>query len=122
MSLSHQRGRFGDPRALAARLNQRVTIQQPVYTDDAAGGGTVVWNDVATVWAEIRSRGGGAGERLFAGKLEASATHEITLRYRSDVTPAMRVSYDGRVFNIRRVEDVDAAGVLLELLAEEGVA
>lgn len=120
MSLRVRSARFGDPRQLAARLKHRITIEQPVYTTDAAGGGTTIWTPLATVWAEIRTRSG--RERLFAGKLEASSTHTITLRYRSDVTEKMRISFDGRLFNIRRVENVDAADVLLELAVEEGVA
>lgn len=122
MSIRDKRARFGDAKALSARLKHRVVIEQPIYTTDAAGGGTIVWSELSTVWAEIRSHSGGTGESLFAGKLEASATHYITMRYRDDVTTKMRIRYDGRTFNIRRVENVDAADVMLEVFAEEGVA
>ena len=116
MSLADKRGK-----ELAARLRRRITIQQPVYSGDGAGGSTVSWSDVDTVWAEIASRRTG-GEALFAGKLQAGMTHVVTIRYRADVTAKMRISYDGRLFNIRRVDNVDAADVLLELLVEEGAA
>ena len=113
---------FGDPRELAARMRQRVTIQQATETADTAGGTTRSWSDVATVWAEVLPLGGGRIERLFANQLQAEASHRITIRYRSGVTTAMRISYAGRVFNIRSVTNVNEAGVLLELLVEEGVA
>jgi SPP1 family predicted phage head-tail adaptor len=44
------------------------------------------------------------------------------MRYRSGITSDMRVSYGGRQFNIRRIDNVNEAGVLLELQLEEGVA
>ena len=110
-----------DAQSLAARLKHRVIIQQPVDATDAAGGSVREWSDLAIVWAEIASRRTG-GEAFFAGKLQATTTHVVTIRYRSDVSAQMRLSYDGRLFNIRRVDNRDTAGVLLELLVEEGAA
>ncbi len=120
MSLPSKKASSGDPIGLAARLKHRVVIEQRSRSDDGAGGSSVSWSSVATVWAELRSKSG--SERDFGGKLEARATHELTMRYRSGVTTDMRVSYGGRVFNIRRVENVNEAGVLLEMQLEEGVA
>lgn len=122
MSVRGSSRRYDDASQLAARLRHRLSIEQPVYTEDAAGGGTTLWSEVATVWGEIRTRGSGGGERLFGGALEASATQDVTIRYRSDVTPKMRIVHGGRVLNIRRVENVDGANVILHLETEEGVA
>lgn len=122
MSLNPTRGRFASPLALCARLKHRVTIEQRVRTQDGVGGSTVSWSPVLVAWAELRSRTSGGDERAVAGKLEAQQTHELTMRYRSGITTDMRVSYKGRIFNIRSIVNVDEAGVLLELLLEEGVA
>ena len=122
MSLGNNRGRFGSPLALAARLKHRVSIEQRVRSADAAGGSDVSWSPVLTAWAELRSRSRGGDENAAGGKLEANITHEMTMRYRSGITNDMRVAYQGRVFNIRRLVNVDEAGVILELLLEEGVA
>jgi SPP1 family predicted phage head-tail adaptor len=120
MSLPSKNASSGDPIGLAARLKHRVVIQQRVLSADGAGGSTESWSSVATVWAELRARSG--SERSFAGKLETRATHALTMRYRSGITSDMRVSYGGRQFNIRRIDNVNEAGVLLELQLEEGVA
>lgn len=122
MSVRPKRHRFASPIALAARLRHRVTLQQRERSDDAAGGSSVSWSNVAIVWADLRSRSSGADERAVGEKLEAFSTHEMTIRYRANITSDMRVSYKGRLFNIRRVDDVDGANVILELLLEEGVA
>lgn len=122
MSISQKRHRFGDAIALAARLKHRVTIQQRSRSDDGAGGSSVSWSNVAIVWAELRSRESGADEKAAGGQLQAQARLQMTMRYRSGITSDMRVLYRGQSYNIRRVENVDHANVLLELLLEEGVA
>ncbi len=38
---------------LAARLSERVRIEQPVHADDGQGGIVPAWELVAEVWAEI---------------------------------------------------------------------
>lgn len=105
---------------LASRLRHRVTLQQPSETPDGAGGVTRTWQDVATLWAEIEALS--ANESVEAARLVSGITHRITLRYRSGVTAQMRVSFDGRVFNIRSVTNLLERDIILEVLAEEGVA
>ena len=43
------------------------------------------------------------------------------MRYRSGVTPAMRLVFDERIFNIRTIHNIDEKNDMLELLVEEGV-
>lgn len=123
MSIRHPLPSWADARDLASRLRQRITLQQAQETADGAGGSSRSWSDVATVWAELVpyrvSRG---DERVLAEQLQAEVTHRVSLRYRSDVTVDMRISYAGRLFNIRSVTNVGEADVLLDLLVEEGVA
>lgn len=122
MSVSHMSYRWGDPKKLAARLNRRITIQEPQETADEAGGVVRGWSDVATVWAEVEPQRSGGNEALFAGQLEKRGTHRITIRYRSGLHAGMRVTYGARVFNIRHIANINEANVLLVLDAEEGVA
>lgn len=122
MAVIHQFPSDGDARELASRLKQRITIEQPTESADGAGGTTRSWSTLATVWAELVPLRSGRGESLVNRQLTAEVTHRITIRYRADVTTAMRVSYGGRVFNIRKVTNVGEAKVTLEMLAEEGVA
>ena len=106
--------------AIVSRLRQRITIQQQSQTPDTGGGFSRSWGNVATVWAEVIPISG--REVLANQQLQGQVTHRITIRYRSGVTTAMRVAYEGRVFNIRSVLNIRERDDLLEILAEEGVA
>ncbi|MBN9025581.1 MAG: head-tail adaptor protein [Rhizobiales bacterium] len=37
----------------AGQLSNRVTLERPVRSGDGAGGATVDWQEVATLWARI---------------------------------------------------------------------
>jgi len=104
----------------APQLKRRITIEQPSLTPDGLGGYTRNWTALATVWGSIEPLSG--GEQVFAGKLESHVTHQVTIRYRSDVRADMRLVYKARIFTIRAMINVDEAGRILEILAEEGVA
>lgn len=108
---------------LASRLTKRIAIEEEVQTPDGAGGFTSAWQEVATVWAEIRPWGiGRVDERFVSMQMEDRRYHRITIRYREGITPAMRVVFGMRVFNIISVVDPDAQQERLEIYAAEGVA
>lgn len=101
-------------------LQERLTIQQPVDIADGMGGVTRSWQDVATVWGNLTPLTG--RESVNADRLEAAVTHRVVLRYQSGITSAMRLSFAGRVFNIRSVMNWQEESLFLVLLVEEGVA
>lgn len=97
-------------------LNVRITVQQvkasPTRdtnnevdpTDDAN------WETYATRSAAFKTRGG--SERFASDMIQAGQTHRVYVRSDSTtraITPAMRLSYDGRVFNILAAVDEDEA-------------
>ena len=84
---------------------------------DGAGGFTESWAEVATVWAALRPSGG--GEAVDSGRLAGRLTHEVRLRYREGVTPAMRVRSGTRVFHILAAIDEDERRRWLRCLCEE---
>lgn len=80
-------------------LRHQVTLQGVTRTDDGGGGYTEVPVTIATgVWAAVEPLEG--NERIRAMQTEASATHRVTLRYRSDVTAALRVVHEGRTLEV----------------------
>lgn len=104
-------------------LRHRISIEADSQTTDGGGGAADPWaapTTIARTWAAIQPLRG--GERLRAQQLEASVTHKITLRYRSDIRASHRVVFKGRAFNIRAVINVDERSRWLELMCEEGVA
>lgn len=93
-----------NPRAPIGKLRHRVTLQEPVDTDDGVGGTTRTWSTVAALWARIEPLD--AAERTEAGRLEAAVDHRITIRHRA-LTHAMRFAIGTRVFAIRGLTDRD---------------
>jgi SPP1 family predicted phage head-tail adaptor len=81
------------------------------------GGVTETWSDVATVWANIRPI---TGKEYFAsGAVQADVTHYVTIRYYDGLTPKHRLVYDGRVFEIRHVLNIQERNTMQLLLARE---
>lgn len=103
----------------AGSLRRRVTLQSRATAHDAYGQQSTSWATVATTWADIQPLSG--RELLSAQAQQAETTHKVLIRYRAGVTSAMRLLYQGRVFNIQSVTDPDMAHVTLELLCSEGL-
>jgi SPP1 family predicted phage head-tail adaptor len=100
-------------------LNRRVTIQSRAAGHDADGQASETWADVLTCWAAIRPLGG--RELLLAKSVQAESTHEVTMRYRTTVDASMRIVYEGRIFNITNLNDVDTRHQTLVAMCVEGI-
>lgn len=105
---------------MASRLRQRVTLETPVLTAEAGGHFNQTWQTVARVWAAIEPLNG--AELWFGEQLEGRINHRITLRYRNDLTSAMRIVFGERIFNIRSVHCPSEAREILVISAEEHIA
>ena len=82
-------------------LRHRISIEEPVRTPDEGGGAEITWNQVAAVWAEITPK---SGREVFeSDQLGGRITHEVRLRYRQGIIAKMRLTYQGRIFDIRHV-------------------
>ncbi len=101
-------------------LRKRVTVQAETQTTDNAGGYTLGWTTIATMWADIKPVTG--NEPFVAAHLEGHVTHHVQMRYLSGVTTDMRLTYNSRLFNIRAVLNTDESNQWTELLVEEGGA
>lgn len=84
------------------RLNRRITVQQPGSTQDAVGQPVATWADFATLWADIKTAGG--LETIKAGADTSVVKASIRVRWRTDLTAAMRcLADDGTVYEIKAV-------------------
>ena len=114
---------MADRRVKLGELRQRLVIEAERPASDAGGGQSDPWADpivVATVWGKVEPLSG--GERLRAMQIEDRLSHRIVIRHRPGITPAMRVRFGSRVFNIRAAINREERDRFLELLCEEGVA
>lgn len=99
------------------QLASRIVLEKPVRTADGAGGATVDWDEVATLWARIEPVS--AAERFAADRLATRVTHRITLRFRADIEGGMRIRHRGRGLAVVAWRDPDENRRFLVLDAEE---
>lgn len=103
----------------AGRLRERVTLQKPVLSQDAAGQPIPTWTTVATgIPAEVLFVAGREGFRN-QQQVIAAYTHKVTIRYRSDVSPQMRLLWGSRVLNIESAGDPVGNHLELTILCTE---
>jgi SPP1 family predicted phage head-tail adaptor len=96
---------------LSYRLRHRVAIQEQVETQNSnTGAMTITWENVmlnsdvvlSAVPAEVLT---GAGrEMVQGGAVQGEITARINMRWFPGLTQAMRVLWDGNVFNIKSIE------------------
>jgi SPP1 family predicted phage head-tail adaptor len=80
----------------AGRLRHRVTFQVK-GTEDTEYGEKAKWTDSVTLWAEVRQPGGSES----GGSRDVAVSRiEVELRYRSDITSAMRAVFRGVAYDI----------------------
>jgi len=101
----------------SGELRHAVSLQRYVETRTASGHAQQTWSTYATVRARFRTLSG--HERLAAQQAKAVLTHEITIRYRSDVHPDHRILWGSRTFDLKDVRSVDERNVELRMLASE---
>ncbi|MDD5353021.1 MAG: phage head closure protein [Candidatus Omnitrophica bacterium] len=95
-------------------------LQHATYAQDSSGSTTETWTDIASIWAKIQPLSG----RLLdvAKQAQSEVTHEITIRYRENVTPDKRIKYGSRIFVIESVINIDERNYWLVLRCKETVA
>jgi SPP1 family predicted phage head-tail adaptor len=108
----------------AGLLNRRLHLQNVVMTADAIEGvSSEAWTDIDLVWGHISPITG--REEFMAGQTQERITHQVTIRWRSDVTPKMRFRYQEtsagilRIFLIHTMLDLDEGHRQLDCMCEE---
>ena len=100
-------------------LKHRISIQAMTRTDDGLGGAEETWATETTRWANIRPL---SGKELFqAQQVESKVTHEVTIRYDSNLTidATRRILYGTRTFEIHAVINIDESNKYYKLLCSE---
>jgi len=98
-------------------LRHRLTLEALQREDDEGGGFTESWVELAELFADLRPIGG--SESVEADRLAGRISHEVVLRYRPGVEPAMRFRKGARLFNIVTVINSQERNCWLTCLCEE---
>jgi SPP1 family predicted phage head-tail adaptor len=84
------------------QLRDRVVIQSKTPSSDTQGGRAVSWGTLATVWARVQALT--AAEQMAAQAVSSRVRYEVEIQYRTDVTPAMRLSWTPYLGSAKTVE------------------
>lgn len=100
-------------------LRHRVTIQQPVATQNDFGEEIITWSALGSAWAAVLPASGresyvSAGEQQLA-----VITHRVQIRYRTDLDPKMRIVWEDRNLDIESVQDPTGKRAYLMVLCRE---
>ncbi|MGV6989651.1 phage head closure protein [Testudinibacter sp. P80/BLE/0925] len=101
------------------KLRHRITLQQQISTLNSYGSAITDWEDVATVWAEIKPLSG--REYFAAEQVQSEITTQIWLRYRPDIQPTMRVKWGDRTFEVVSAINHNERNTALQLMCKERI-
>ena len=101
-------------------MRHRISIEGRETTTDGAGGFSSEWVNVVELWAEVTPKNG--SERFRGMKIEDTTTHIIKTRYKSGINSSQRINFNGRLFNINSVINIDEKDRYMLIQAVEGVA
>lgn len=101
------------------QLNERITLQSRAAGLDGMGQAIGTWTDVATVWAQVMPLRG--REFFAAAQVQQELSIKVTMRYRADVVPTMRIVWQGKPHDITGVVQLGGKKVFMEVMALSGV-
>lgn len=104
---------------MIGKLDQRIVIQSASEAVGSMGDVSKSWSTLATVWAAVAPATG--REALTDDRTAATGQTKFTIRNRSDVTEAMRITWGGDTYNIRSVNRAGGRRMYLEIFADRGV-
>lgn len=101
----------------AGDLVHRVRLQREALSQDSTFGDSTGFLDVATLWANVTTTGG--REFYEAKRLTPELTHQVEIRYRTDVGPGMRFLYGAAVLRILAAPDPDGRRIRRLCMCQE---
>ena len=113
-------------RMTPGKLRLRLVIQSKTVASDGMGAaGRETWTDTYPVWGNIEPLSGIEGRE--AMEMRGEISHEITIRFRKNVTVRNRIKFvdiqndQTLYYNIRSVLNLDQRNQYLQIRAEETV-
>ena len=94
------------PRIPIGARREKVTLQEPVQSDDGLGGQAVTtWRTKAEPWAQVIALDERTKEALAAQQITARHAYHVAIPYRSDVSARLRVIVRDTTMQIHSVTD-----------------
>jgi SPP1 family predicted phage head-tail adaptor len=103
-----------------AMLRTSFSLSRQTATNVGAGARSLTYANYASGKCYFKSESG--IERLYAERIDSVSKHRATIRYRSDVKESDRMLVNGRIYNIRFINNIEQRNRWLELYLDGGVA
>jgi len=103
----------------AGALRHRIAIQENTSTENSRGEKVPGWTTYYQCWASVADLSG--REFFEANQSQSQISTEIRMRYKSGITPQMRVVFGSRAFEIVSVANPMGRNKELVLLCTEMV-
>lgn len=104
-------------RASIGALRHRLKLQAANDVSDETGGFDRSYQTIAYVWGRVSPIS--ANMQFIEQRFEQTTVFQVDLRWRSDITPGMRLVFRDRILLIHAVRDADSARRLLTCACEE---
>lgn len=102
---------------LSSRLNRRIEIVQRCNSKDEFGEAESEFETIKTVYAEIKPV---TGKSFFAAQqVNSEITHQVLIRYTSNITPNLSIKFNNRMFEILYVMNYNEANEAILLMCKE---
>ena len=101
------------------RLDRLIVIEVDTPTRSASGEEKENWTTLATVWADVRPLRG--REFFDAAAVQSEIDTKFRIRWRSDLTTAMRINYDGQLYDIHSIAELGRHSATEIMASAQGV-
>ncbi len=95
------------------QLNKRITIQKFTTTENDMGDSISEWADYKTLWASVSNLHG--REFWQAQQVSSENTVKFTIRYCKDIDTTMRISFNGKVYDIKFIDNIKYNNTFMEI-------
>lgn len=89
-------------------FDRRITIQTFTVAKNTEGEDIRTWSTLITLWAKKIDTSG--NEMFEADQLTAIGKIDWIIRYRTDITERMRISFDSEYYDVLNIEEIEEEG------------
>ena len=91
----------------SGQYNRRITIQENIFSKDDYGGTKEIWMDFAAVWAYMKPLNG--FDPYYMKQIDGKVSVNIEIRYIKGIKAGWRLIYEGKIYQIMELYDVENA-------------
>lgn len=101
-------------------LRQIIVLQEAILEDDAMGGKLESWKDFLTLSAEVKALNELNPKETFSSmQIIDKSLYRFRIRYTTKVKPNMRIVYDQKTFQIKRIINHEERNTIAVIIAQE---